>query len=176
MPDRADRAEPSKPTSRRVVAIVTLWTIVMLAVGFASGCYGHNCDGDVVIYGRNPGEGHLISPDEWESTPIDGKWIDFPKARFWIFDLKDLGDRVPVDIHPYVSAQPDPNHDEGGNFAIAAGNLAEISQVDKGRVVIHNGTCADYSMRLYVRAAPRPSGPPTPASFPDAGGDAEAGP
>ena len=168
-----------KPTSTRVIALVSLWAVVMVAMGFASGCYGHNCDGDIVVYGRAPGEGHLLNADTWESTPVETRWLDFPRARFWIFEMKDLGDRYPEIITPYVSAQHDPTHEEGGNFTNAAGNLAEISGIDKGRVAIHNGTCADYSLRLVVQAAPRPPATPSasiPTGTPDAGGDAEAGP
>jgi hypothetical protein len=159
-------AERRRNPSRRVVAIVTLWVVVMVAVGFASGCYGHNCDGDIQVFGRNAGEGRLLSADLWESSPVDGVWLDFPKQRLWIFDLHDLGDRVPQVIIPYVSAQADPSH-EGGNFTIAAGNLAEISGVGNNQVVIHNGTCADYFLRLTVQAAPRAS--TTPTSSPDSG-------
>ena len=46
----------------RVVAVVTLWVVVMVAVAFASGCYGHNCDGNALVFGRDPGEGRLLEP------------------------------------------------------------------------------------------------------------------
>jgi hypothetical protein len=141
--------------------MVTLWVVVMVAVAFASGCYGHNCDGTVLVYGHNPGEGRLLGPDLWESSPIDGVWLDFPKQRAWIFDLHDLGDRVPEVITPYISAQADPQHEVGGNFTIGAGNLAQISGVTNDQVVVQNGTCADYFLRLTVQAAPRA---PTPAT------------
>jgi hypothetical protein len=157
------------------MAVVVLWTIVMVAVAFASGCYGHTCDGEVTVFGRNPGEGRLSSTDTWESGAIDGLWLDFPKQRAWIFDLHELGGRTPVTVIPYVSAQADPVH-EFGNFTIAAGNLAEISGVAPDQVVIHNGTCADYFLRLVVEAPPRATNASLPSEIPDAGGDAEAGP
>jgi len=146
----------------------------MIAVSFASGCYGHNCDGDVQVYGRNSGEGRLLSADLWESSPIDGAWLSFPKQRVWIFEINDIGDREPQIITPYVSAQENPSG-EGANFTTAAGNLAEISSVQKGRMVVKNGTCADYFLRVVVLAAPNPPPAPTPVVA-DAGGDAEAGP
>jgi hypothetical protein len=146
---------------KRVFAVVGLWIVVMIAVASASGCYGRNCDGSVLVYGRDPGEGRLLSADLWESTPVDGIWLDFPKQRAWIFDLHDLGGRVPQVIVPYVSAQADPNHEPGANFTIAAGNLAEISGVQNDQVIIHNGTCADYFLRLTVEAAPRATTPST---------------
>jgi hypothetical protein len=170
----ADRVP--EPSRKRVAAAVALFFVVMGSVSLASGCYGHNCDGDVVVFGANPNEGRLVSADMWESTPIDGVWLEFPKQRLWIFNLHDLGDRVPQLITPYVSAQADPNHEPGGNFALAAGNLAEISGVGKGQVVIHNGTCADYFLHVTVQAAPLPPSASIPPSPPDAGNDAETGP
>jgi hypothetical protein len=156
---RAETRKPAKPARRRVAALIVLWTVVMVALASASGCYGHNCDGDVQTFGHDPGQGELLSADLWESSPIDGVWLDFPRARLWIFDLHDLGDRTPQVIIPYVSAQANPNNEPGGNFTSAAGNLAEISGVANNQVVIHNGTCADYFLRLTVQAAPRASTP-----------------
>ena len=169
----ADRAG-----TKRVVAVIALWATVMGSVTIAAGCYGHICDGDVVIYGRNANEGHLINADTWESTAVDARWLDFPKQRVYQFELHDLGDRLPVEPIAYVSAQADPEH-EGGNFVLAAGNLAEFSSPEKGKIVVKNDTCADYFVRVVVQAPPRPSAPTTPAAptaAPDAGSDAEAGP
>ena len=164
-----------KPSRKGVMAVVVLWTVVMVAVAFASGCYGHTCDGEVTTFGRTPGEGRLYSADGWESGPVDGLWLDFPKQRAWIFDLHELGGRTPIKFWPYVSAQADPIH-ESGNFTLAAGNLAEISAVAPNQVVIHNGTCADYFLRLVVEAPPLAPNASLPLPVADAGGDAEAGP
>jgi hypothetical protein len=154
---------------RRVAALVGLWAAVVSGAALFSGCYGHICDGDVQVYGRNAGEGRLLSADLWESGPINGTWLAFPKQRAWIFDLTSLGsDRLPQVIVPYVSADSD-----GSSYTIAAGNLAEQSQVANGRVVIKNGTCADYYLRVVVEAAPRP---PLAAAATPADAGAEAGP
>jgi hypothetical protein len=153
-----------------------LWTTLMVSISVASGCYGRNCEGDVVVFGKNPGEGRLFSADKWESGPTDGVWLDFPKQRVWIFDLHELGGRTPAIVTPYVSAQADPVHELGGNFTIAAGNLAEISGAVPDQVVVHNGTCADYFLRVVVEAPPRAPEASLPSPIPDAGGDAEAGP
>jgi hypothetical protein len=63
-----------------------------------------------------------------------------------------------------VSAQASPNTEVGGNSTIAAGNLAEISGVVNDQVAIHNGTCADYFLRLTVQAAPRAPTSSTPST------------
>ena len=152
-----------------------LWAVVSGAVVAIAGCYGHNCDGDVVNYGRGADEGRLLDANTWESSPIDGRWLDFPKQRAWVFDLHELGDRAPALVLPYVSAQADPLHEGGSNFTLGSGNLTEISGADKGHVTIHNGTCADYYLRLVVVAAPEPSAPsPTAPSAADASTDASS--
>lgn len=163
----------AEASTRRPVAAVALWAIVMGATAFGSGCYGHNCEGDVQTFGRNEGEGRLLSADTWESSAYDGAWLAFPRQRVWIFDLTKLGnDRAPVEVIPYVSAQANPIAEQG-NLTIAAGNLAEQSGIGNGQVVIKNGTCADYFLRLYVAAAPRPPSTSLPPSTnSDAGVDA----
>jgi hypothetical protein len=165
------------------MALGALWTVVMGAASFASGCYGRNCDGDEVVFGHVPGEGQLLDANTWQSGPIDGPWLPFPKQRMWIFELRELGDRLPSFPVAYVSAESDPLH-SGGNFTIGAGNIAELSGADKGRLFVHNGTCADYYLRLVVESPPLPptaavpdaSTAATTPSPTDAGGDAEAGP
>jgi hypothetical protein len=170
---------PSTPSRGRVMAALLLWAVVMTVVGMATGCYGRNCEGETQIYGRTAGQGRLVSADLWESSPIDGRWLDFPKQRVYIFELEELGDREPQLIVPYVSAVPDPLHDESGQFTVAGGNLAEIFGAQKGRIGVKNGTCADYFLRVVVQAAPFPPGTGADAGTAggnDAGGDAEAGP
>ena len=169
---------PQPPASRRrILAIVALWTTVMGAVGVASGCYGHNCDGDAQVFGRTPGEGRLLDADSWESNPIDGDWIPFTKQRVWYFEMRDLGDRTPALILPYISAEQNPVRDNG-NWTLGAGNLAEQSGAGPGRIAIKNNTCADYYVRVVAVASPRPPTVSVPAaSASDASTpDAEAGP
>jgi hypothetical protein len=160
---------------RRVLGLVALWGIVMGGLGSAS-CYGHTCDGDSQVYGRVPGEGQLVDPNTWQSTPVDGDWIPFTKQRIWFFEMRELGDRLPILITPYISAERNPVHDNG-NWTIGSGNLAEQSGAGLGRIAIKNNTCADYYIRLVVTAEPRPpqadlpdaAAPITDASTTDAG-------
>ena len=178
MPEAEEAKTTRARPSRRAVALVALWAIVMGALAFASGCYGHNCDGDTQFWGRNAGEGRLLDVDRWESSPLDGDWIPFTKQRVWFFEMRDLGERTPDVILPYISAEKNPVRDNG-NWTLGSGNLAEQSNAGPGRVAIKNNTCADYYIRLVVVASPRPPNAPLPdASAPaDAStGDAEAGP
>lgn len=182
----------------RVIGSFALWAIVTGAVAVVPGCYGRNCDGSVDNFGDEPGEGRMIDENTWESAAIDGKWLFFPGARIYFFNVPALGDRKPYQITPYLSPVEDPNvfHPERApaNFANGGGNLTELSGVDRNRFVVRNGTCADYWLRVVVDLEPRPPEatlPPTDASVEassdastdattdastDAGTDAEAGP
>jgi hypothetical protein len=134
--------------------LASLWAVVMGAVVLVPGCFEKSCEGTTELYGRNPGEGRLIDENSWESSPVVGRWLDFPHQRFWDFDLRALGDREPRIVIPYLSGSPEPNR-TNDNSVIGAGNIAEISLQTKGHVVVHNGTCADYYLRLVVVAEPK---------------------
>lgn len=175
MADSVEHRERGAPSGgrNRVVAIVVVWLLVMIVTCLASGCYGRNCQGITTIYGRAPGEGRLLDADTWESSPVDGEWLDYSQQRVWFFDIQALGGRTPDLIIPYISAERSP-FTESGNFVIGAGNIAEISSATKGSVAIRNGTCADYYLRLVVKASPRlPNAsfpePPSSGAGPDAG-------
>ena len=141
-----------------------------------SGCYGRNCEGEAITFGTRAGEGSMINADTWQSNPIEGTWLEFPRQRVWIFDMRELGDRIPAVPMVYVSAQASPNTESGGNFTAGAGNIAEVSGVLPGRMTVRNGTCSDYYVRVTAMATPRPPAA-TPTSSPaDAGPDADAAP
>jgi hypothetical protein len=155
-----------------------VWTAVMGGLAALAGCYPHNCDGDFQHYGRNAGEGRMVDANTWESTAIDADWLPFPHQRFWDFDIDALGDRTPSLVLPYVSANRNPIA-IGDNFTLGSGNLTEISAVNKNHVTIHNGTCADYYLRLVVIAPPlppsTPAAPPPPPTPPPPSTDAGTG-
>jgi hypothetical protein len=153
---------------RRFALLATLWAAASAAIAIAGGCQPHNCDGDIKSYGTLANEGRLLNADTWESNPIDGPWLPFPHQRIWIFDLHELGDRTPDVPLAYVSANADPLH-EGANFVETSGNLTELSDPEKGKLAVKNGTCADYYLRVVVQASPLPPAPPSDAG--DAGTD-----
>lgn len=162
-------------THRRLFALGALWAIVTLAMLIAPGCYGRNCDGTSGTYGREPGEGAMIDEDTWESTPIDGKWLHFSSGHTWFFDVPAFGERKPFKIQTYISPIEEPNvygaGKPSGNFSEGGGNLTELSGVDKNRLVVRNGTCAEYFLRVVVELPPKPTGVIAPADV-DASADA----
>jgi hypothetical protein len=155
---------------RRFAALAALWAAVTGALALAPACYTHNCDGQVDNYGRLPGEGHLTSPDTWESNPLDGPWLEFPAQQLYVFDLHELGNRPIISMTPFVSANSNPIA-EGQNYTVAAGNLAEITGGTNGQILVKNGTCAHYFLRFVVQASPFP---PEPTDGGAATADADA--
>lgn len=154
--EREPAGRASWATRKRVLTLAFFWLSVSAGAALAPGCYGHNCDGEFVQFGATPGQGRLLNADTWESNPVDGAWLPFPKQRIYQFDLRELGNRPPQIIIPYLSAQSDPLH-EGGNFTIGGGNLTELSGATNGFLTVKNGTCADYFLRVVVQAAPVPT-------------------
>lgn len=149
---------------------------IVVASGFAAllaqtGCFGRQCDGDFQSYGGKPGEGRLLDPDTWETTSFDGKWLGFPHRRTWVFDTSALGPRAPESVIAYVSAQETPN-ELGGNFTVGGGNLVTYTVAKPGSLWVTNDTCADYYIRVVVKAPPGGNTPPpTDASQADASSD-----
>ena len=139
---------------RGLLGLFALWATVSGAALVAPGCYGRNCEGRADVFGREPGEGSLIDEDTWQSSPMDGKWLPFPRQQLYFFELRELGDRTPAVVVPYVSPVEEPAR--SFNATIGGGNLTELSGIAPGRVAVKNGTCADYYLRVVVMAPPRP--------------------
>jgi len=100
----------------------------------------------------------------WQSSPLEGPWLDFPGQRTYEIILPDAfaqADPGTFDFSVLVSydnpQELDASH---ANFTPAAGQLVEFgnvipTQVDaSGKVVISalNATCVDLSVRIVVRA------------------------
>jgi hypothetical protein len=160
----------------RLYALGALWVGVTAGMLAMPGCYGENCNATSGAYGREPGEGRMIDANTWESSPIDGKWLHFPSQHIWYFDVPAWGDRKPFNVLPYISPVEDPNvfHPERApqNFTSGGGNLTELSGVDTNRLVVRNGTCAEYFLRVVVELPPKPDEVPPPAAQVDASTDA----
>jgi hypothetical protein len=150
-----------------VVSTPLLALVLFGSTATSTGCQGKQCEGDFLFYGEAPGEGSLIDEDTWQSSPIDGFWLEYRPARIFLIRIPAFRDRLLVRFEAYISPAPDPNRtldpgEVGDNFALAAGNLAEFSQVGRGAVNVRNATCAEYYLRLVVHAEPRRSSGPEP--------------
>lgn len=177
----AHRRRPATPSRiARLVGGAGVVSAPLLALalfgssGATTGCQGKQCEGDFLFYGEAPGEGSLIDEDTWQSSPVDGFWLEYRPARTFGIRIPAFRDRLLVRFEAYISPAPDPNRqlapgEFGDNFALAAGNLAEFSQVKRGAVDVRNATCAEYYLRLVVHAEPR-----SPSET-DAGDDASDG-
>jgi hypothetical protein len=154
------------------------------------GCTTHQCDSDYVnLY---PADAAKIAHDEvqtsstgfavWESSPVNGPWLDFPGMRTYFFDLPNGGGTIVTDgvlspaqcfcpvAPPYVWVGTDPSPDEAGaTTVIAGGELAEMLSYipfcnDAGGHCTYgfqmtNSTCAGY--HVYVSIEGTYSPPPS---------------
>jgi len=129
-------------------------------------CLTRACDNGNALWGLEPGQGNLIDANTWESTPFGAEWVYFPhQTRVGFYH--PLG-RTATEVVVWISAEKRQGPDT--NFTLAGGDIAKISDVKDGEVAVTNGTCADYYIRVVVRAAPVPPAPPS-----DAGDAGDAG-
>jgi hypothetical protein len=145
------------------------WIAAAGVAGVASaGCQLQGqCDASAVVVGGDAGESGATtqrfqpgagvyatgSGAVWQSSPIEGTWMDFPPERTYTIYPK-LPDGGPF-LGPWlltgdVSPDPSPATTQGSNFANLAGNLGEFEQdtaTDGGRptyFTITNETCSPY--------------------------------
>jgi hypothetical protein len=120
---------------------------------------------------------HTSIGDLWETSPIDGQWMDFPGQRTFLI-YPQLPDGGPF-LGPYtfpdieVSADPSPEANAASNFAPSAGNIAEISVLPDGGLngfQVTNDTCSPYF--LWMQVAQENAGAPNAGA--DAAADASA--
>ncbi len=118
-----------------------------------AGCLTKACDATFVSTAELPedaAKGGLLDENTWQSSPIDGEWIAFPhQIRL---ELRHPLGRQPYEVLIWISAQKKPL--EASNFTLAGGDSATVFRVQPGNVAIQNGTCADYFVRVVLRAAP----------------------
>jgi hypothetical protein len=156
----SDNAMKTSTSKRRVVVLLAVWALVSGAALSAPGCYGRNCEAAYSGYGTEAGQGSMIDATTWQSNPVEGAWLPFPRQQVYYFDVPALGGQTPQVFIPYLSAQREPA--KSGDFTIGAGNLTLLFGPGPNRIGVKNDTCSDYYLRLVL-------GIPQPV---DAGSDA----
>jgi hypothetical protein len=141
------------------------------AIGFVAltpACQDRACLGGTADYGARPGEGNLITPDLWETTAAEAKWVRYPAQQVWFIHPQGMAQRHYSRITVYISPVEEPNTG-GQQYTIASGNVAVVTQLGD-MIVVHNDTCADFFFRVVAEAYPLPDAGPT-----DAANDGEVG-
>lgn len=162
---------------RRLGVLGAVWALLGGGALVLSSCYGRNCEGSPRQYGIDASDGRMLDENTWESSPLDGEWIPFPRQVVYTFTIP-FGGRVPSLVLGSVSGQQRPNT---GNFTTGAGNLLEFTAIGPNQAAAINDTCSDYYIRVFAWAAPFGStGPDASAStdsadsgLADAGADAQ---
>lgn len=148
---------------KTLAAIVASGAIGVLALPFATApaCLPQGaCDFTYSLYcdpvdgGNAACGGRVIDDTHWESSPLEGKWLAYPKNGIIRLDPRDrTGRKVKgafVRTQAWISACDTPSS-AGCNFALAAGNNAEWHWLDADRTVeIHNNTCESFYFRAVI--------------------------
>ena len=148
----SSNAEELRPSRLRLLTCLALWLVVSIGVLLAPGCYGQNCEGGAETFGSEITDGHMVTPDVWESSSQGSKWLWFPRQHVYFFDIPALGGRVPYQTTAYLSAEEEPN--KSGHYTQAAGSVAVFSGVGPNRVDVRNDTCSDYYLRVVLEVPP----------------------
>lgn len=139
--------------SARICVLGLVWVLLSTATLCLASCYGRNCEGAARQFGLDAGDGQLLDQNTWESSPLDGEWLPFPRQSFYTFTLP-FGGRKPSLVVGSVSGQQRPNT---GNWTNGGGNLLEFTAVGPNQVAAINDTCSDYYVRVFAWAAPQGS-------------------
>jgi hypothetical protein len=145
---------------QRIAAVIIVASSLALAATAVPGCFGHECEGDVITipYGEAPGEGEFLDEASWESAPVAEKWISFPGGRTRSFRIPswERAGRSFVGMSAYISQAEIPNepHCCGlvDNWTEGTGIQAEFHDLSPGRFKLTNTTCTDFFMRVVVHA------------------------
>lgn len=102
----------------------------------------------------------------WDTSSLDGPWLDYPANQTYIIDFPPgLAGHLPTLTAVSVSAD---NPEEAGashsNFINGGDYLVEFLNLTAYQAIVHNPSCAHYSLRLEFRA----DVPPSEASVVDA--------
>jgi hypothetical protein len=104
-----------------------------------------------------------FGPTVWQSSAIDGTWMNFPGQRSYIiYPLFPDGGPIQGPFIPesvQVSADPSP-YPAPSNFAPSSGNITEFSGLPDGGTTgfqVTNNTCSPYFLYLQM-AYPRDAG------------------
>ncbi|MFO0672048.1 MAG: hypothetical protein U0235_20890 [Polyangiaceae bacterium] len=137
-----------------------------------SACADRVCEPTYTNYGGPVTEGNLIDANTWESTANDGKWIPYPGQRTYFFYPHGMVGRRVESVLVWISPSEEPNL-PGNQYSLASGNAAVVTQLFDADhayhpIAVHNDTCADFFVRVEIKAYPEPVAPG------DAGADAGA--
>jgi hypothetical protein len=129
-------------SSRRTASSIAISALLAFA---SAGCNGAAAEERITVTladlppSAGPGAG-----DTWQSVGFTAEaWQPYPGAT--VLDLEHGLGRVPQAVLVYLSFEP-----TGAAASLAAGDLAQIVEVDETRVVVRNRTNADLFCRIVL--------------------------
>jgi hypothetical protein len=112
-----------------------------------------DCDheqGSPVLFNGGTTQDGLYQTSDWQ-----GPWLHFPGGRRYVLQ-HGLG-RSPTQITPYLAFHEYPldggdAEDAGSSLSPGSGDTSLIERVDSQQIVIRNGTCSEFFLRVVARA------------------------
>ena len=126
---------------------------ISVASAFALVIAQPGCSGTCSTSGQNAIEytgGDRVGPS-YETTPVDGTWLDFPAGRRYKLMHHFGTTRYRYSGYLAFDPHPVPQYEGGvGNFSQAAGNELIYENPNPDFLQVRNDTCAEYYLRVVV--------------------------
>ena len=126
-----------------------------LSLWLTSACQtscGTNNYKDPVLYvdGRTRTEGdHQV----YESTPINGEWLDFPGGRTFRL-VHNFHNPNITTLTLQIAFSSTPMTGDAGDIAFATGDVAVVEKMEPNALVIRNNTCSEQFLYVKITAPP----------------------
>ncbi len=89
----------------------------------------------------------------YESTPLNGEWLDFPGGRTFRL-IHNLHNPTIKGLTMQIAFSAVPMSGDAGDVAFATGDVAVVEKVEPDAIVVRNNTCSEQFLRVQIVAPP----------------------
>jgi hypothetical protein len=89
----------------------------------------------------------------YESTALDGEWLDFPGGRTFRL-VHNFGNPTIKDLRMQIAFSSTPMRGDKADVAFATGDVAVVEKVEPDALVIRNNTCSEQYIYVKITAPP----------------------
>jgi hypothetical protein len=125
---------------------------LMTFVSQASDCTS-STPGDASIPGYNTNV--VVSGDLliWDTSPVNGPWLDYPGNRTYIINFPPgLAGNTVLNYSAWIAADNPQDGAPHTSFVTGPGYVAQFQNTTPYQLTVLNGSCAGYSLRIEVQA------------------------
>ena len=89
----------------------------------------------------------------YESTPINGEWLDFPGGRTFRLVHNFRNPNITT-LTLQIAFSSTPMTGDAGDVAFATGDVAVVEKMEPNALVIRNNTCSEQYLYVKITAPP----------------------